>query len=322
MAGMVALPVLWSACAIAAYFYARQYNIPTDIALAAFPAFLLEVTFYLALGLESWRARLEKLPRVAAGAALTLAAAAPYCAASLALGSFHWQALVWIAGLAAIASFWYVVLPDKPATDLLFLLFMAAVYLSHWLRRQYGDPYPRLQLDILGSLMWIRTGVFAMLSVRRMQGVGFGFWPGRWEWTIGFSYFAIQLPFVAAAAWAVGFARPHGLAPGWEQTTLRALGTFFGILWVTALGEEFVFRGLLQQWLGSWLRSEWAGLACASLLFGAAHFWYRAFPNWRFAAVAAVAGVFYGLAFRQARSIRASMVTHALTVTAWRLFFS
>jgi membrane protease YdiL (CAAX protease family) len=58
------------------------------------------------------------------------------------------------------------------------------------------------------------------------------------------------------------------------------------------------------------------------LLFGAAHFWFRTFPNWRFAAVAAVAGVFYGLAFRQARSIRASMVTHALTVTAWRLFFS
>ncbi|MDP9115318.1 MAG: hypothetical protein M3O20_16765 [Acidobacteriota bacterium] len=38
--------------------------------------------------------------------------------------------------------------------------------------------------------------------------------------------------------------------------------------------------------------------------------------------MAAVAGVFYGLAYRQARSIRASMVTHALTVTAWRLFFT
>ena len=59
-----------------------------------------------------------------------------------------------------------------------------------------------------------------------------------------------------------------------------------------------------------------------SLLFGAAHLWFRDFPNWRMAAVAAVAGVFYGLAFRQAKSIRASMVTHALTVTAWRVFFS
>ena len=33
-------------------------------------------------------------------------------------------------------------------------------------------------------------------------------------------------------------------------------------------------------------------------------------------------GVVYGLAFRQARGIRASMVTHALTVTTWRVFFT
>jgi membrane protease YdiL (CAAX protease family) len=78
----------------------------------------------------------------------------------------------------------------------------------------------------------------------------------------------------------------------------------------------------LQQWLGQWLKNEWIGLALASLLFGLAHLWFHAFPNWRFVAMAAVAGVFYGLAFHQARSIRASMVTHALTVTVWKLFFS
>jgi len=38
--------------------------------------------------------------------------------------------------------------------------------------------------------------------------------------------------------------------------------------------------------------------------------------------LATVAGVFYGLAFRQASSIRASMVTHALTFTTLRVFYS
>ncbi len=71
-----------------------------------------------------------------------------------------------------------------------------------------------------------------------------------------------------------------------------------------------------------WLSSEWGGLVAASLLFGAAHLWFRAFPNSRFAALAALSGLFYGLAFRQARSIRAAMVAHALTVTTWRKFFS
>jgi membrane protease YdiL (CAAX protease family) len=52
------------------------------------------------------------------------------------------------------------------------------------------------------------------------------------------------------------------------------------------------------------------------------HLPYGGFPNWRFALLASVAGVFYGLAFRQASSIRASMVTHALTITTVRVFFS
>jgi membrane protease YdiL (CAAX protease family) len=92
------------------------------------------------------------------------------------------------------------------------------------------------------------------------------------------------------------------------------------MLWVVALGEEFFFRGLLQQWVSKWLSSDWAGLVIASILFGSVHLAFRAFPNWRFAAVAAVAGVFYGLAFRRAKSIRASMVTHALAATTWKVF--
>jgi hypothetical protein len=45
------------------------------------------------------------------------------------------------------------------------------------------------------------------------------------------------------------------------------------------------------------------------------------FPNWRFSLVAAVLGVFCGLAWRERRSIQASMVTHALAATAFRVFF-
>jgi uncharacterized protein len=170
--------------------------------------------------------------------------------------------------------------------------------------------------------MWIRTGAFALLSVRRVQGVGFGFWPSTREWKIGALYFLVMLPVVAALAWWIGFAKFHPPAASWIRTPVIVLLNFFGALWVVSLGEEFFFRGLLQQWLVSWLRSEWAGLIAASLLFGAVHLPRGAFPNWRFALLAAVAGIFYGLAFRQASSIRASMVTHALTVTTMKVFFS
>jgi membrane protease YdiL (CAAX protease family) len=163
--------------------------------------------------------------------------------------------------------------------------------------------------------MWIRTGLFAILSVRRVKGVGFGFWPQKREWMIGAACFVAFLP----VAWLIGswlnFTHFHAAEDGWW--TIVPL-TFFGALWVLALGEELFFRGLLQQWLVGWMRNEWAGLVAASVIFGAAHLW----KDWRLAVLAGIAGLFYGYAFRQGRGIRASMVTHALTVTTWKTFFS
>ena len=319
---ILAFPLLWAVGAIAAYWYSQDRGIPWATALAALPAFLLEVSFYYVLGMERLRARLERLPPAGVAAALTVAAVLPYGAASLALKSFHWSSLVWIAALAAVAAFWYVCFPHRPVSDILFLLFVAVVVLLRIFPRLYVSPNSKLPLAVLGQLMWFRTGLFAMLSVRRAKNIGFGFWPAASEWRIGALYFALLLPVAGVFAWIMKVARPHVEFSGWERITVLAVATFFGTLWVLALGEEFFFRGLLQQWMTEWLRSEWAGLVVTSLLFGAAHLWFRFFPNWRLAAVAAVAGLFYGLAFRQARSIRASMVTHALTVTTWRIFFS
>ncbi len=319
---ILAFPLLWMAGAAAAYWYSQDRGLPWALALAALPAFLLEISFYFVLGVERLRSKLDRLAPPTVAALIAISAVIPYGAASLALHSFRWESLAAIAGLAAVASFWYAVLPHKPMTDVLFLVFMAAIVLAKIFQRLYLDPHPRLPLYTLGQLMWIRTGVFALLDVRRMKGVGLGFWPQAREWKIGSGYFILLVPVAAAVAWLIGFAQPHLPNSSWEKTSVIAIATFFGILWVVALSEEFFFRGLLQQWIGAWFKSEWGGLAIASILFGCVHLWFRQFPNWRFAAMAAVAGVFYGLAFRQARSIRASMVTHALTVTVWRVFFS
>jgi membrane protease YdiL (CAAX protease family) len=319
---LLAFPLLWAAGAVAALLYAQDRGIPWATALAVLPAFLLEVTLYFTMGVERLRQRLEKWPPAGVATSLVVAAAAPYALASLALRNFSWHSLGVIAALVVVAAFWYVVFPHQTAVDILFLIFIAAVWLARAIPPLYASPLAALPLGLLGQLMWFRTGIFAILSVRRMKNIGFGFWPTAREWKIGALYFAGLAPVAAAAGWALHFARPHLRYAGWERTTLIGLATFFGILWVVALGEEFFFRGLLQQWIGAWLRSDWAGLLLAALLFGSVHLWYRAFPNWRFAALAGIAGVFYGMAYRQARSIRASMVTHALTVTAWRLFFS
>jgi hypothetical protein len=122
---------------------------------------------------------------------------------------------------------------------------------------------------------------------------------------------------VGSAYWALGLfhLRAHPL------NALQAFGTFLGVLWVVALSEEFIFRGLLEQWLECWTGSGTGALIVTSAIFGSAHLgFHRIFPNWRWAIVAGILGLFLGLAWRSARSVQASMVTHALIVTLWRVF--
>jgi membrane protease YdiL (CAAX protease family) len=313
------VPLFWAACLLAGYLYTQDRGVPWSMAQTVAPAFLLEATLFLSVGVERWRTRLEKLPPWAVAVLLVAAAIAPYSAAALATGTFGWAALAALAALAAMLSFWYVALPHTPLSDIGLLVLAAAVIISKVFGDLYIRPHPGLNVEALGQAMWIRTGLFAMLSVRRMQGVGFGFWPSPREWKTGTLHFLVLLPAAAALGWRLNFTRPH--APESDWPTMLPL-TFFGTLWVLALSEEFFFRGLLQQWLSGWLKSAWAGWIAASALFGFVHVWYGQFPNWRFAALAGVAGLFYGSAFRIGNGIRASMVTHALTVTAWRIFFA
>jgi membrane protease YdiL (CAAX protease family) len=155
------------------------------------------------------------------------------------------------------------------------------------------------------------------LWFRGADGVGFGFVPTWQEWLTGLRFFVYLLPAAVAAVFLTRFGE-FRVAEGWWW---KAPLTFAGIFLVVALAEEFFFRGILQQRLTEW-GGPAVGVAGASVLFGLAHLWFRQFPNWNMVAVAIVVGVFCGLAFRRAGSIRAPMVTHALAVTVWRSFLS
>jgi membrane protease YdiL (CAAX protease family) len=279
-------------------------------------AFLLEISLYAGLGFESVRKRCQQLSAWLP-LWLVLSALAPYTLYSVATGVFHWRSLALLAALAAAVSWWFVRLPRKPVFDLAFLALMAGVYLAKLFREIYASPVADLRIEVLGQLMWIRLGVMVSLAIRHMEGIRFGFLPKRAEWLIGLRHFLYFLPPGLLLIYGLHFAR-FDPAPGlWW----KAPATFLGILWVVALSEEFFFRGMLQQWLMQWLGTT-AGLLAASLIFGAVHLPFRDFPNWKFAALAALAGWFYGRAYLKADGIRAAMVTHSLVVTTWRTLFS
>lgn len=220
-----------------------------------------------------------------------------------------------------MVSCWFAFFHGSLLTDLAFLALLAAFVLTKLARQIYVSPVPmqavihglviKVPPDLLGHLMIIRLGACALLMQRRFADLRFGFVPSLRESIVGIRFFLYFLPVGFPLGWWLGITLRGRPGPAWE-----AIGVFLGVLWVVALSEEFVFRGILQQGLARLTgRPVWA-LLIASLIFGLCHLPFRGFPNWRMAALAAVAGAFYGEAYRQA-GVRASMVSHALVVTTW-----
>jgi membrane protease YdiL (CAAX protease family) len=293
------------------------------VVLAVVPAFLVELAFYLVPGFASVRKAFDALGSKPLRASLLAASGLlPYLIEALSTRTFHLVSFVELLALVLIASFWYVGISHGTLTDLLFLGFMAAAYLSKQFDHIYGQPAPHVTLGILGQLMWIRLGLMAVLSLRSMEEPRFGFLPTREEWRIGVEHFVYFLPIGAALVYLVRLGQFHLHPRSWWTFAAALVLTFWGILWVVSLAEEFFFRAFLQRVIARGMHSQIAGLLIAATLFGLAHLSFRRFPNWRLAIVAAALGFFCGLSLLRARSVRASMVTHALAATMWRMFFS
>jgi membrane protease YdiL (CAAX protease family) len=308
---------------LAGVLYSRSLAIPPNLAAPILAAFLWEASFYIAPGFAGLRqAAALRWPPAVFAAGLTATAVAPFLVYTLPTGLFDWRAATLLLSLAAAASFWFVVFPPGKSTDFLFIALMAAPILMRLFEDLYPTPAAGVPLAILGHLMWIRLGVWVILAIRKVEGTGFGFWPSAEEWRCGFRYFVLFIPVGVPLALALGVVRFHPVAmPAWKVLAYGA-ATFLGMLWVVALSEEFFFRGLLQPWLARLFASRPAGLLLTSALFGLVHLPFRGFPNWRFAGVAAVAGLFYGLARDRSGGIRAPMAAHALVNTVMRLLFS
>jgi membrane protease YdiL (CAAX protease family) len=254
-------------------------------------AFAAEAALFAALawpGLRAWPAA-----RVLGGLA-----GSAFLSYLIAEQTFSFLSVVLLALLSVFPSLWLLSLPRAKWSDLLLVFALAAVFLSPAFREIYGSGAG----VTLGRAMWIRSGIAAFLLVAREPGIGFGFWPSREEWLIGARYFLLFLAPGLLLGWALGYLNAPEFRP------LQGLGMFFGSLWFVALSEEFFFRGLLQRWIG---------LPAASALFGLAHLGFREFPNWRHVAITIVLGIFCGLAYRRAGSIRAAMVTHSLVNAMW-----
>jgi uncharacterized protein len=310
------------ALGVATIIYSRRLENSYWITVALLPAFLVESFFYLAAGFESTRAIFGRIPSPSRQALLLVVSGLlPYFIVSLQTGLFRPNAFLLLAGLVGAASFWHVILPRRPAFDIGFLILVAAPMIAKAFPRIYLSPDPKLHIDILGHLMWVRVTILALLVFRGWDAGTVGFWPSMREWRWGaitFCAAAVALGVAAQFIHFATFAAPQG---EWWWIIAQVVGYFLGALWVVAFFEEVFCRGVILRGLAKLALPLWAAVLISSLAFGSVHLWWHQFPNWRFFIMGSLAGVFYAIAYLRGGSVRASMVTHALTVTAWKMLF-
>ena len=179
-------------------------------------------------------------------------------------------------------------------------------------------PYPGERFpSAFTVLLIVDVGIAVFLLARRFDGVGYSLaWGNRWALYVAGGFLAFTC-----------IAIPMGLAmhfiqfaPRWNTVASLPLVTL-GIFVLTAWPEEFLFRGLIQNMLARVTRSDFAGWCAASVLFGLSHIPNGRFPNWRYVALATIAGFFYGWIWRKTGSIFASAIVHALVDTLWHFLF-
>ena len=254
--------------------------------------------------------RLPLVLRILAPALLGL----PYALVSVSTGVFRWgwlgiytllpvgiSLLLYEAGLAD---------PEQRGgwRDFLILFVLGLAVDLRWF-----EPAWAPRLAIFNKVLLLDAGIYGFLAIRQLRHVGFDLRLRVRDFGIGLFALAAYAPLGVGIGLLLGFLHFHALIPSVVRVVLAWLFTFFFI----AVPEELFFRGWMQNLLERRVGSSRALLITATL-FGLSHFNKRAaLFNWRYVLLATLAGIFYGLAWRQEHRVGASAVTHASVDTLW-----
>ncbi len=192
--------------------------------------------------------------------------------------------------------------------DLVVLLPLGLAVDLRWL-----EPAWPPHLAVLGKLTLLDAGLYAFLAVRCLTSVGYDLRLRSRDWTTGFRELLLYMPIAIPLGLALGFLHVHRrVEHPWLIVPLWII-SFVGV----ALPEEIFFRGWIQNLLECRI-GRTAALIVTACVFGLSHFNKRtAFFNWRYVLLAAIAGIFYGRAWRRDHRIAASAITHATVDTLW-----
>jgi uncharacterized protein len=178
------------------------------------------------------------------------------------------------------------------------------------------DPAWPPRLRVFGKMILLDAGLYGFFAIRQLTHVGFDLRPRWQDLRTGLRELALYAPIALVLGLTLGFLHAHRQIP----RPITALSTFVFTLVLIALPEEIFFRGWMQNLLDRRI-GKTASLLVTSVIFGLAHFnKLSASFNWRYVLLAAIAGIFYGRAWRRDRRILASSITHISVDTIWGLW--
>ena len=247
---------------------------------------------------------------------------AAYLIYALGTGSFSPWALGKLASYIGVPVL--LLLPDRLHRadhvgwrDFAAMLALAVPVSAGWLGGIWTWPQ---EVYFFRPLFCVCVGGYAFLVIRNLEDVGYRLGFRKRDILDGLVNFAGFALVGIPLGTALGFIRFH---PG-TVTPLEFFIQLFGIYFTIAIPEELLFRGILQNFLVksfSGQRRDLYGLILASVIFGASHLHHAPVPNWHYAILAALAGLFYGNAFRTRHRLSSPALTHTLVDTVWRFWF-
>jgi membrane protease YdiL (CAAX protease family) len=167
----------------------------------------------------------------------------------------------------------------------------------------------------------ILLGLSIFLLFRRLKGMKIN-WPRSSRDLVNLLLgFAACAPILIPLGRAIGFLPPFHLP---VQASAARIGTqYLIILAATALPEEILFRGLIQNCIMQKFGATTITLLVSAFIFGCAHLdnGPGPLPNWRYMILATIAGIAYGKVFEKSSSIFASAGLHALVDTIKHVCF-
>jgi len=181
--------------------------------------------------------------------------------------------------------------------------------------RWFESAWPA-HLAIFSKILLLDEGIYGFVLIRQLNGTGFDLRLRLKDLGIGMREAGLYTPIALGLGLWLGFLHFHRAWPGFEAIASAWLFTFFFV----AVPEELFFRGWVQNLLEKRI-GRYGALLVTACLFGLAHFNKRTTSfNWRYVLLAAIAGIFYGRAWRAERRVGASAVTHATIDAIWSLW--